>query len=248
MDDFKNKKIVITGSSRGIGETIGKSFLKKGAKVIFTGTTNKNQKIINKNAFYVSCDLTTDEGIERLYNKTNTLFKSTLDILICNIGDGKFRQSHSYSKLEWENAFNINLFSSIYTIQKFLDLLETSKSPSITCISSICGNASIGCPINYSVAKSALISYVKNISKLIAKNNIRINSISPGNILFPNSTWDIKLKNNKKQTTDYIENNVPLQKFGNPENISNLVLFLSSNLSDFTTGSNFVLDGGQLNV
>ena len=86
------------------------------------------------------------------------------------------------------------------------------------------------------------------MSKLIAKNNIRINSISPGNILFPDSTWDIKLKNNKKQTTDYIENNVPLQKFGKPENISNLVLFLSSNLSDFTTGSNFVLDGGQLNV
>ena len=247
-NNFKNKKILITGSSKGIGLEIGKSFIENGAEVLFTGTSPTPNFITNEKSYYFSGDLTQDQNLEKLFDYTKNIFSNKLDILVCNIGGGKVSVKNSYTNIEWEKTFNLNFFSTIYTIQKFLTLLENSTNPSITCISSICGNAAIGCPITYSVAKAALNSYVKNISKLIANNNIRINSISPGNILFSGSTWDEKLQNNKSKTMKYIKTNVPLKKFGRIENITEMVLFLSSTASNFTTGSNFVIDGGQLDV
>ena len=247
-NEFFGKKVLITGSSRGIGHEIGKLFVKNGASVIFTGR-NKPQNLEKiKNSFYFSCDLTKEKDIDNLFNYTKNVFNDELNILICNLGNGKVSLKSKYKKKEWEETFNLNFFSSVYTIQKFYDNFAKSKDRSITCISSICGNAAIGCPLPYSVAKSALNSYVKNLSKIIASQKIRINSVSPGNILFPGSTWDQKLKNNYSETNNYIETNVPLQKFGSIENISELVLFLSSSSSSFTTGSNFVVDGGQINV
>ena len=111
--------------------------------------------------------------------------------------------------------------------------------------SSICGVNALGAPIDYSVSKAALISFVKNQSKILAKNNIRINAVSPGNIYFKNGNWDHKIKKNKKEVINYIKNNVPLNKFGTTKNVSDIVMFLSSELSSFTTGANIIIDGGQ---
>ena len=152
----------------------------------------------------------------------------------------------SFTKSKWLQIYNLNFFSTVLTIQMFLKLLENSKnSPSITCISSICGKASLGCPIPYSTAKASLNHYVKNMSKLISKNNIRINSISPGNIFFKGSTWEKKINKNSKEVNNYIKQNVPLNKIGTPKDISDMVLYLSSKSSNFITGSNIVIDGGQ---
>lgn len=247
-NEFENKKVLVTGSSRGIGFQIGQSFLLNGSNVIFTGKTpTKNFEKTDK-SYYFSCDLTNEVEIQKLYDFTSNVFEDNLDFLICNLGGGKAPVDISYPQTEWQKMFNLNFFSTVYTIQKFLNFLKKSKNPSIVCISSICGHAAIGCPITYSTAKSALNTYVKNISKLIAKDNIRINSISPGNIIFPGSTWDEKIQNDKSKTTQYIKANVPLQKFGQVQNITEMVLFLSSEMSNFTTGSNFVIDGGQSNV
>lgn len=247
-NEFIGKKVLVTGSSRGIGHEIGKLFVKNGASVIFTGKSKPENLKKLKNSFYFSCDLTKEKDIDDLFNYTKDVFDNELNILICNLGNGKVPVKSKYKKKEWEETFNLNFFSSVYTIQKFLDNFTKSKNRSITCISSICGNAAIGCPLPYSVAKSALNSYVKNLSKIIASQKIRINCVSPGNILFPGSTWDQKLKSNSSETNNYILSNVPLQKFGSIKNISELVLFLSSSSSSFTTGSNFVVDGGQIDV
>jgi len=247
-NEFIGKKVLITGSSRGIGYEIGKLFVNNGASVIFTGRNKTLNLEKIRNSFYFSCDLTKEEDIDDLFNYTKDVFDNELNILICNLGNGKISNKSNYKKREWEETFNLNFFSSVYTIQKFLDNFAKSQNQSITCISSICGNAAIGCPLPYSVAKSALNSYVKNLSKIIASQKIRINSVSPGNIFFPGSTWDQKLKNDYSDTNNYIQSNVPLQRFGSIKNISELVLFLSSSSSSFTTGSNFVVDGGQMDV
>ena len=83
------------------------------------------------------------------------------------------------------------------------------------------------------------------MTSIIAKHGIRINSISPGNILFPGSVWDEKLKNSKNTTKKYIKKNVPLNKFGRIDDISNMVIYISSQKSKFINGANFVIDGGQ---
>ncbi len=244
MKDLKNKNVLVTGSSNGIGLEIGKSFLKNDCNVIFTGRNKK--KISYKKSYFFKCDLTDDNNIKSLFEFTNKIFNKKLDILICNLGGGKYKSSISFSKNKWLEIYNLNFFSTVLTIQKFLVLLEKSKNPSITCISSICGNTSVGCPIPYSTAKASLNHYVKNLSKEIAKKNIRINSISPGNILFKGSTWEKKIIENSNYVSDYIKKNVPLNKIGTPKDISEMALYLSSDYSKFITGSNIVIDGGQI--
>tara|TARA_Y100000589_G_C26773856_1_gene474942 strand:- start:237 stop:614 length:378 start_codon:yes stop_codon:yes gene_type:complete len=120
-------------------------------------------------------------------------------------------------------------------------------SGSIICISSICGLEVInGAPITYSVAKAALNAYVKGISRPLGKDGIRINAIAPGNILFEGSTWQHKLDDNPEIVEKMLKNNVTLNTFGRPIDIANLVLYLSSPISNFVTGSIFTLDGGQI--
>ena len=244
MKSLKKKNVLITGSSRGIGLEIGKTFLQNDCNVIFTGRNDK--KLTFKNSHFFKCDLTDYTHIEKLFEFTNEIFDKKLDILICNLGGGQYTPSISFSKNKWLEIYNLNFFSTVLTIQKFLELLENSKNPSITCISSICGNASIGCPIPYSTAKAALNHYVKNLSKLIAYKNIRINSISPGNILFKGSTWEKKINENSNGVSDFIKKNVPLNKIGETSDISEMVLYLSSDSSKFITGSNIIIDGGQI--
>ena len=100
-------------------------------------------------------------------------------------------------------------------------------------------------PLTYSAAKSALRSYSKNLAVLVAKNNIRVNYVAPGNILFEGSNWDKKLKENRKQIERYINNEVPMKRFGTPEEIANISVFLSSERASFITGACVTVDGGQ---
>jgi NAD(P)-dependent dehydrogenase (short-subunit alcohol dehydrogenase family) len=113
------------------------------------------------------------------------------------------------------------------------------------CISSIAGVESTGAPVTYSVAKSAINSYVKNISKHLTKSGIRINAVAPGNIMSESSVWKEKFSENPKDVKTMLKKEVAMGRFGTPEEISNLVVFLCSEKSSFITGSTFIVDGGQ---
>ena len=116
----------------------------------------------------------------------------------------------------------------------------------ILCISSICGKEYVkGAPVAYSVAKAALNNFVKFQSEILAERSIRINAIAPGNIIFKGSSWEKKIKNNKKKVEKFIDKNVPLKTFGTTEDVSNMSSFLLSEKSKFITGAVFVIDGGQ---
>ena len=247
---LKNKKIVITGATRGIGYEIAKGFTSQGGSLFINSRNIENlikakKKINGANLNIFPADLTSILEAKKFYEfvKKNT---KSIDILICNIGystPNNIIGEENYD--DWQNSIHLNLFSAINSIYYFKKLLKKSKNPSIVCISSICGVNSLGAPIDYSVSKAALISFVKNQSKILAKNNIRINCVSPGNILFKNGNWDHKIKKNKKKVLKYIKDNVPLNKFGTTKNIADIVMFLSSELSSFTTGANIIVDGGQ---
>ena len=130
-----------------------------------------------------------------------------------------------------------------HSFNNFFDLID-KKDGSIIAISSIAGLETLNAPIEYSVSKKTLSSYCKNLSKKIT-SGLRINVVSPGNILMKGNNWDKKLKTNRKQVLNYIEDNVPLKRFGSPDDIANVVLFLSSKKSKFINGSNIIVDGGQ---
>ncbi len=248
-NNFSNKRVLITGSSSGIGKEIAKSFIEKGAIVIVNGRNEK--KLINTcddigAKHYVCSDVSTALGAETLILKAVEIIGG-IDVLVCNVGNGKSVLPGEETFDEWQKVFGINFFSTTNVIEASKKHIIDSKG-SIVCISSICGKEVIdGAPVTYSVAKSALNTYIKSISKFFGKKGVRINGIAPGNIIFPGSTWEKKLKNNKKNTQEMLLNIVPLNKFGKPEDIASLTLYLSSDKSNFVTGSIWTIDGGQVN-
>lgn len=241
------KVVVVTGSSSGIGLQIAKEFIEEGAYVIINGRNDKKatditKKIGAKGVFVgdLTSQLTCNELVDYVFEKFGRL-----DHLICSVGSGTSVPVGQETTQEWERVLKINLFSTTQMVAASLTHLKDSKG-SVVCISSICGLASLGCPIAYAGAKAALQSYVKNQSKYLGQFLVRINSVVPGNILFKNSVWERKLADSKQAVQDMLDSQVALSKLGKPEDVAALAVFLASERASFITGSEFVVDGGQL--
>ncbi len=238
---IEKKTVFITGSSSGIGFGLAKNFLDHGYEVIICSSNVKKLKKSSKalnGCFYVKADLTSEKDIKMAIIKIKAKFKK-IDILICNYGNSNFKKNN----LDFNYSLNNNFFSTVNTVMNSIPILK--KTGRIICISSICGTELIkNAPIGYSVAKSALNSFVKSISFVLSKKGIFINSIAPGNIYFKDSVWEKKFKKNKKKIKKFLTENVPMEKFGTIDNIFELCYFLSSDKS-FSTGATYILDGGQ---
>ena len=139
-----------------------------------------------------------------------------------------------------------NFFTSVILSRECLNVMVPARSGNIIFISSIAGCEVISAPVPYAAAKSALLSYMKYIAHLIGKEGVRMNAISPGNILFDGGTWSKKLKEDPEWVNIYINENVPSHKFGTPDDVARLACFLASDQSSFVTGANFIIDGGQM--
>ena len=247
--NFSGKSVLVTGSSRGIGKAIGEAFLENGADVIFNGTNlNKLQELKDElnidSKFLMKGDVRDVTQVNNLILEAESVLKK-IDIIVCNVGSGRSVRPGEENYSEWQRVFNQNLWSTTNVVEAGKAALKKTNG-SFICISSICGHEVIdNAPITYSTAKAALNFYIKAISRPLGKEGIRINGISPGNILFKGSTWEEKLKDNTNNI-DYLLRNVPLSKFGKTSDISNTCLWLASENSTFCTGSIFAVDGGQL--
>jgi 3-oxoacyl-[acyl-carrier protein] reductase len=238
---MNNEQIVlVTGSSKGIGLSIAKKF-KESKWVVIQNSRNEISKDSLIGDTSIIADVSKlDEVISVIKQIKNTYGR--LDALVCNVGSGQNLVS-SNSQERWNHFIKMNLFSATNIIEQALPLLDIS---SVTVISSICGNSVVdGAPIEYSTAKAALNQYIRVMGKKYAEKEIRFNSVSPGNVIFDGSQWDEKLKSDEKNTTNYIKQNVPMGKFMEPQDIAEMVYYLSSINSRFVTGQNFVIDGGQ---
>ena len=248
---LKNKKVLITGGTSGIGLGILKGFLKEGSQVISLSKDkdkiNKTKNILNKefpnqNCQFLICDCTNYDEILITFNKIYKSF-GDIDILVNNIGNGAGNNEPLPSQQDWTTLFNINFNSAQYITSIFINSLIKTKG-NIVFVGSIVSKEALNAPTPYTVAKSALLSFSKSLAVKYG-DKIRVNTVSPGNILFPDGSWDKKLKLNNKETMKYIYNNVPMKRFGYPEEIANTVLFLSGKKSSFINGANLVVDGGQ---
>lgn len=239
----RKKTIFITGSSRGIGFGIAEYYSSNGFQVIINGNNLKNLKKASKklgNCPYYKCNLTDENKIKNLFLKLKKRFRK-IDILICNYGNSDFKNNDMNIKFALEH----NFMTTFNTVKYSLPLLK-NKNSKIICISSICGVEEIeGAPMGYSIAKSTLNTYVKVISKKLAKKGIMINNIAPGNIWFKGSVWEKKMKKNKKMTQKYIKKNVPINSFGKINDILIICNSLINSENLFITGQTFIVDGGQ---
>ena len=245
---LNNKVALVTGSSRGIGKSIANSLLNEGCKIILNGKNSKllknTSKILGNSTSYIVADVTKSSDCSKMIKKIIHDY-GRLDILVCNVGDGTSALPGKENSKDWQTMFDINLQSATNVISAAKDELSKSKG-SIICVSSIAGLNVLGAPIPYSAMKSALNTFVKCSARPLGQQNIRINAIAPGNIIFEGSVWQKKKKTNPSLVKKILTDEVSLHRFGKPDEIGDLAAFLSSPRSSFITGSVYVIDGGQI--
>jgi 3-oxoacyl-[acyl-carrier protein] reductase len=244
--NLNGKKVLVTGSTHGIGYQIASAFLLEGCSVAFNARNNNKIDINNKeNAYFVAGDVTIDDEAVNVVNEAAKKMGG-LDIVVCNVGSGQSASPGKETTKDWHESIKKNFYSTVHVVQAARPHLINSQGV-IICISSICGLEVIPkAPVTYSVAKAALNSYVKGMSRPLGNDGIRICAVAPGNIMFDGSVWDKKVRANQEEVELMLYRDVPLKKLGTSSDVSNLVLFISSSLSVNITGSIFVSDGGQI--
>ena len=241
------KRVVVTGASSGIGLGIAEAFHLEGCIVVSNGRNEDRllSSIANRDDWFgVSGDVTDPLKANDVIQQAVDI-SGGLDILVCNVGSGKSVPPGHENFTDWQKSLSLNLSSATNTVEAAITELKKTKGV-VVCISSICGIAVIPrAPVTYSEAKAALNAYIRGIAMPLGADGVRINGVAPGNILFPGSVWDEKVKDNSSMVEQMLAENVPLERLGSLTDVANLVLWLSSPLSSFITGSIHVCDGGQ---
>ncbi len=241
---MKDKKILIVGSTYGLGFETAKQFYKKGAQIWICGRNKDtaqeaSQKLGNCN--YSVADVSKEIDRKRLYEEVISSWQET-DTLVLNVGSGKSKNGFEFDHEELKRVVDLNLFTHIELVQLFKSKIKES----VISVSSIVADAVLSAPIPYSISKAALNHFVRCASsELYEKYKIRYNAVAPGNVLIAGNSWDQKLKSEKEKTLDYIEKSTSMNRFAHPEEIANVIVFLSSNGSQYINGQVIKVDGGS---
>lgn len=241
---LEGKVAIITGASRGIGKEIAKTFLFKGASVIIassnevnlTNAFNELVQISDKIASF-KCDLSILQDMDELIKFSVSTF-GHIDILVNNAGlNSSFIPLFASKFSEFDKIMAVNCKAPSYLSSKLFNSLKESKG-CIVNVSSVHGIQPGKFCSFYSMSKASLISLTKSCANEYSKYGIRCNCICPGWIETEMTAWRLD------KNSDQIINTIPLQKLGSGSNIADLVVFLSSDLSSYITGSIISIDGG----
>jgi 3-oxoacyl-[acyl-carrier protein] reductase len=247
------KAALVAGSSRGIGLAIAASLLAEGCRVCVTGRDADSlqlavmslaKKFGQAAVATFHGDLSLPDSAQEAVTTTVKTF-GRIDYLVANLGTGRGESGYFVSADEWERLFRMNLTGSISLSQAAIPHLERQSSSAIVFVASITALEATPAPLPYSAAKAALLNYGKNLSVLLAPKKIRVNCVAPGNMLFEGGTWDLRSKQQPEQVMLMLERQIPMKRFGTPEEIADLVTFLCSERAGFITGACIVADGGQ---
>jgi 3-oxoacyl-[acyl-carrier protein] reductase len=247
-----DKVALIAGSSRGIGFAVAQCFLREGARVVVTarreGPLAEARKALDDVAGpgrvrAVQADMTTAEGASIAVSAALREFDS-IDAVVANVGNGHAQPGWDLDSAEWLSVLNTNLIGAAAVARCTIPHLRVSRG-SIVFVSSIAGIEAIGAPMTYSAAKASLGALVKCLARLLGADGIRVNAVAPGNVLFSGSRWEQKISEDPQGVAALIHSEVPLRRFGSPEEIAAGIVFLASPRASFTSGACLVIDGGQ---
>ena len=242
MIDLKNLNIILTGATGVIGGSILEILDNCNAKIIATGTNQQKLEKIKakyKNVIIKRFDILEHNNIESFVNECDEIFKNKIDVLINNAGITKDNLTIRMKDEEWSRVININLSSTFFISKNVIKKMLKNKNGKIINVTSIVGHTGNIGQVNYAASKSGLIGMSKSLALEYGKKNIKINCVSPG---FIKSEMTDKISENFKQV---LQDKISLERFGDPEDVANAVLFLSSHLSDYITGETIHVNGGM---
>ena len=241
MINFKNKKILVTGASGGIGREIVKKFISLGGTVVATGTNLERLDLLKKdfpNVNVVKFDISEHSKIEEFIDNVFTQL-SGLDILINNAGTNMDNLSLRMKDEEWQKVIDINLTSTFLLSKYAIKKMLKNKYGRIVNISSVVGHTGNLGQANYSASKAGIIGMTKSLAIEYAKKNITLNCVSPG---FIQSKMTDNINESVKAT---LTSRIPMSRLGNAEDVANSVAFLSSDQASYVTGETIHVNGGM---
>ena len=242
MFNLKDNKVIVTGATGGIGNAIVKSFIDHDAKVLATGTNEKKLKLLKDEFDKIlikKFDINEHSKIENFIEDSVNMLGGTPEILINNAGITRDNLSLRMSEKEWNEVINLNLTSTFLLCKFSLKKMIKNKYGKIINITSVVGHTGNVGQANYSASKSGIIGFSKSLALEYAKKNININCISPGFIETQmTDSIDQKFK-------DMIISKIPSNRLGKPDDVANVVTFLSSDLANYITGETIHVNGGM---
>ena len=242
MSDLKDKNIIVTGASGGIGNSIVKKLCEKGANILASGTKlEKLEKLKseNKNIKILKFDISEIEKIDQFIEDASSELGGNLDCLINNAGITQDNLAIRMTLEEWKKVIDINLTSTFIMSKSAIKKMLKNKSGKIINITSVVGHTGNLGQANYTASKAGIIAMSKSLAIEYAKKNININCISPG---FIKTAMTDKIDEKFKEI---IISKIPSARLGEPEDIANAVLFLASDQSDYINGETLHVNGGM---
>jgi 3-oxoacyl-[acyl-carrier protein] reductase len=253
-----DKIALVTGSSRGLGLASAAALVQEGCRVAIcargterlaeaaaelrrlagTGKRDHGDAVLP-----ITADLATAAGVESVVERTVAAFGG-LDILVNNVGLARGATITDTSDEEWAEAIDQTLFPAIRASRLAVPHMRRRGGGAIIMIASIYGRESGG-RMTYNAVKAAEISLAKSLSQQLAKDNIRVNSVAPGSILFPGGSWARRQQDDPAGIAEFVRRELPFGRFGRPEEVGAVVAFLASPRASWISGSSVPVDGCQ---
>jgi NAD(P)-dependent dehydrogenase (short-subunit alcohol dehydrogenase family) len=246
------KKVLVTGSTKGIGKAVAEKFHSQGWDVGITARgqsevieiiNHLNQKRQNS-AIGIKADLSSTKETMNLKHRLQQEWQE-IDCIVFNVGSGSGTKGLIATSEENELSLRTNYTDVVRTFRNLLPLVKVDMGASLIFIGSIAQEINVNAPISYSYAKRALNNFALAQSLELASKKISVNLINPGHILTKDGVWERKMQNSKEEYEKFISQNIPLGRIGQVEDVAELV-FLTANhdFGKYLTGTRLTLDGG----
>ncbi|HVO01051.1 MAG TPA: SDR family oxidoreductase [Candidatus Cybelea sp.] len=243
---FKGKRVVVCGGSRGIGRSIALAFAAAGADVAIcargaegVGAAEAELRRHGTKTFGMACDLGVEAQVTGFVHEAAAALGG-IDVLVNNASGVGLKDDES----GWQAGIDIDLLATARATRTAIPQLEKSHGSSIINITSISGLMAVPRSLPYAAVKAALINYTMGQGLALAPKRIRVNAIAPGSIEFPGGIWANR-KTAEPALYQKVLDGIPWNRYGTPEEIANVALFLASDRAAWITGQTIVVDGGQ---